>query len=274
MTKRDWASWPGRLGKKIESTSGRVAIVSGMAAAAGLVLATPTVLAVGGVVTVGALIAALVQSFPEKKRSISEFIGGQCSLEDLDSLDLKIPRLAVVGVTQSGKSTFLSTAQQINHVHRRTNKIYAEIMTLPGAPAKYVALLDGDGEKYMQQFEIAAKADYLVVFVDHNISSSSGDCIASRLREHEQFKDQMEPVLRQRGTIERIYLLMNKRDIWEAGSDAAMASSWFDAFAKDYSKSGLSKTFAYSNHSNKNTTDTAAVMQDIRDFVSKWKVIS
>jgi len=262
---RKWKTWPKRFTKEIENTSGMFALGSSAAALVGAFVAMPLVI-LGSVGLGGVLFYAGLKSIPPKVRSSSELIGSQLLLEDLSEIDPPILKLAVIGATQSGKSTFLAALQHSARAPTRTNRIYAEILTLPGSTPKFVALLDADGQEFYQQFEVIKKADFIVFFVDHNISSTEKNRAVERLAKHEEFKSQIEPVLRERKTSLRFHLVFNKRDLWEDSENSTELQKWFETQCLDWEKILKNDTFTFSLHSNKSVSDTAEMMEIIRQF--------
>jgi len=268
MAKRSWKKWPGRFGSTIESTSGAVALAGGLAGAGAAVVAAPLVAVVGGLVLGGALLFAAVKSFPPLRKTAGEMLGQKVTLDLLADVDPPPLRLAIVGSTQTGKSTFLSAAQQKAPTNSRTNKIYAEIMILPTNPPTYAALLDGDGKAFIQQFEIAREAEFLIFFVDHNNSATDGKKSDARLAEHDQFIAQMETTIQSTKRVPRLHLLLNKRDIWQNGGDERELEVWFKKHASEWKRLSLSDDFTSDTHSNMITSDGAKVMEQIRTYAA------
>lgn len=264
---RKWRAWPKNFATKVESTSGMFGLVGGAGAVAGTFASLPVATLVGGTIVVGAIIHAAWCSFPGKSLSVSEALGRKLSLAELDSLDECLLKLAVVGASQSGKSTFLNSVQHLSQSSSRTNTVQAEILMLPGHPPKYIALLDADGKEYVQQFEILKAADFFIIFVDHNISSTDGLKKVERLAEHDRFLEQVEPLLRGR-SIRKIHLLLNKRDLWEKGQDSVELTEWFERHVQEWGRMKIANEVTFSVHSNKDTQDMAKMMEFIRGFLS------
>jgi hypothetical protein len=265
---RKWKIWPRRFAEKIESTSGMVAVIAGAATVTGLIFAAPVAIAIGGVGLGGAIIFAGVRSIPPKLSTAAESLGQKLSLEKLAKLDHPPIRLAVIGATQSGKSTFLKRTQHSAESSTRTNKVEAEILMLPGNPPAYIALLDGDGREFAQQFEILKEADLLIVFVDHNVSATQNIKSEDRLAEHDRFIEQIEPVLKRRLSRPKIHLLFNKRDLWESGPDSTELINWFQRHADEWNRIDITNDFSFGYHTNNTTADTAKMMDIIRGFVA------
>ena len=265
---RKWKKWPARFAEKIESTSGAVAAASGMTALGGAIVAGPLGAIVGGIGLALSLAYAGFKSVPPKSRASADLLGQHLPLDDLFSLEPPPLRLAVVGASQSGKSTFLSALQHSPKPPARTNKISAEILMLPGNPPKYIALLDADGAEFLQQFEIIKEADFLIFFVDHNETSEYSIKSSDRLAEHDRFIVQVEPALKKRGPLPKVHLLFNKRDLWENGTDSAVLRQWFESHAADWQRINVATDFTFGFHSNEKPQDIAKMMEIVRNFTS------
>lgn len=268
MSRRKWSSWPSRFAREIESTSGAVGLLSGLATMTGLVVAAPMATAIGGVGLLGAIIFAGRQSIPPKMRLAAHSLGEQISLLQLAEIDPPPFKLAVVGASQSGKSTFLSAAQH-SPSPNRTNRIYAEILMLPGNPATYVALLDADGAEFIQQFEILKEADLIFIFVDHNATPNFSGKSDERLKEHDVFIRQVKSAIKRRKILPDVHFLINKRDLWQSGSDAPELTSWYERHVEGLGDGNYALNFSCSMHSNWQTNDLTALMALIKKLISQ-----
>lgn len=269
MTEKKSSKWWKDFKKVIEENSGMTTIGSSAISVVGGVAAGPWGLFSGAAGVAIAVVYAGIKSYPAPKKSPADLIGKKLSFEDLVQLDTNPLLLAVVGASQSGKSTFLSTAQHNKKPSTRTNKVQGEIMMLPGKPPDYIALLDADGKEFYQQFELVEKADFIVLFIDHNKSSVDKQMSEERLKEHDNFIEQVEPVLKKRKNLPKIHLLFNKRDLWENESDSDYLKSWFEKHAAEWKRRNISKEFTYGYHTNMTTDDTATMMEVIRGCVKE-----
>lgn len=245
------------------------ALVSTFIGLTGVVIAAPVVTLLGGVGVGGAVVYAGFRSFPPKIKTPAQLVGTQLSLAELHHLDPTPLRLAVIGASQSGKTTFLLNALHRPQTSTRTNSAYAEILMLPGDPPAYVALLDADGEQFVQQFEIAQMADLLIFIVDHSDIAFDPSMSAGRLTDHDKFFSQIESVLKKGMARPKAHLLFNKRDLWEGGTDAPALIKWFESHVDEWKKFGFVSDLSSGFHSNKRTDDMAVVIELIRKFASK-----
>ncbi|HFF4843642.1 TPA: hypothetical protein ACGC6A_003937, partial [Acinetobacter baumannii] len=137
---------------------------------------------------------------------LKELVGKKLTLEEVNSI-YPIPfLLGVVGTTKSGKTTFLNQALRASTQTNRTNIIYGEVLSVPRKYDNYFIVIDGDGAKLKQQFEIINKVDYLLVFLDHNMSHTKKQLNTHRLREHENFFEHLKGYLSEHKKIKKIHL--------------------------------------------------------------------
>lgn len=268
MYSRKWKNWPSRFAQAVEATSGMAGLISGGIAVTGVVLSAPIATGLGAFGFIGTLCYLGVRSFPKKMPQPAKMVGQELSLEELASVEPAPVRLAVVGASQAGKSTFLQTTLHADKAIARTNRVSAEMLMLSGDPPLYVALLDADGTEFVQQFEIAKEADFLIIFVDHSVSSTDLGMSESRLSDHRNFIAQIEAVLKRRESIPKLHFLFNKRDLWESGTDVNALTEWFETTVSEWRRLNLAQDFSYSLHSNREQSDIAKLIKEIRTFVS------
>lgn len=273
MTKRDWKTWPKRFRGAIEGTSGAVSIVGGLTAIVGsLVFTGPMAVVIGAIGIGGGVVTAALMAIPPLQKNAQDLLNRPISLSELLEIQPPPLRIAVVGASQSGKSTFLSTVLHKTHSNVRTNGITAELFPLSTNPISYAAVIDGDGQAYYQQFEVANQAHFLVIIVDHNQAADENSRVISRFKDHDSFLAQIERFILANKKIPRIHLILNKRDLWEGHFDAPEIISWFKTHEDHWSKTNsLTNQFTSDFHTNNNTADTAKVMNKIRYFYNNWK---
>ena len=102
----------------------------------------------------------------------------------------------------------------------------AQIAALQTEPIKYIALLDGNGEEYSDQFKVALYANVLILLVDHNPSDSSPDIDRKRVKESADTQTRIRYHIQTekgRDSIQSLYVLINKRDLWEQNPESIQA---------------------------------------------------
>lgn len=269
MSRRQWKKWPSRFGKALADTSGVVGLVGVGITAVGATVAAPVVLALGGATIGGAVVYAGYRGIPPKMLVASELAGSNVSLDALKDIDPPILKLGIVGYTQSGKTTFLKQSLQKSPKTTRTSKVYAAIMALQTSPTVYVALLDGDGEQLPQQFEVAERADFLLVFMDHNQGDKKVAKSKERIEEHDRFLKQLEFHIKKGGTHARIHVVMNKRDLWEQSKSADELLKWFGGHVNQWERVGVAAEITSDVHSNIIAADIGKVIRLITESAEK-----
>lgn len=265
MSRRRWATWPRRFGQALTETSGIVGLAGVGISAFGATVTAPAILIAGGVTIGGALLYAGYRGIPPTLKTASELVGSKVPLQVLDEIDRPILKLGIVGSTQSGKTTFLQQALQQPPETSRTNKIYAAIVALQTTPTIYIALIDGDGEQFAQQFEVAEHADFLLIFLDHNLGGSSVAKSKERIKEHDGFIKQLEFHIKQRRHISRLHVIFNKRDLWEKSKNAGELQNWFKAHVDHLKQASYADEVTSDIHSNMIAADIGKIMRLISE---------
>ena len=265
MGNRRWKEWPKRFCSALNSTGGVVGAVGLGLSALGATVSAPIVLTFGGVTLGGALIYAVWQGIPPNCYSAPYHVGRSFRLEDLPQFYPPLLKLGIVGISKSGKSTFLQHARQQRPTDTRTNKICAVVITLQTTPPSFVALLDGDGQQLSQQFVIAANCDFLLVFLDHNEGDSAVAKSKERVEEHERFLQQLAFHLKERSHLRNIHFLLNKRDLWERSRSAEELRAWLENHVTAWRNTSLAETITSDSHSNTFAEDITKVLSKISD---------
>lgn len=263
MPRRKWTTWPRRFNRALGRTSGIVGVVGLTFAAVGASVSAPVLLVLGGLTACGSLLYAGVQGIPPKLISAEELVGTDVPFTILEEIDKPILKLGIVGYTQSGKTTFLRTALHQPSSEERTNDMYARVLTLQTKPTTYVALLDGDGEQYPQQFAVAENADFLLVFIDHNDGNDKTAKSNSRIEEHNRFLEQLEYYIRNRRRLLRLHIVLNKRDLWENSKSAEELKEWLLDHVQRWERANIADTITSDIHSNRNVDDNNKIIRQI-----------
>jgi hypothetical protein len=147
----------------------------------------------------------------------------------------------------------------------------AYIVPLPATPTnhvKYLAILDGRGDRYSQQFQLALACDYLCVVLDHNESPTDIPIVKSRLDEHRDFLEQVKHHLEQSHAAPKqwVHFLINKRDLWikaPAEDKAFLIQSVRDE-AESWRREKLTQTADVREYSNNSNEDIVQFMNFLR----------
>jgi Ethanolamine utilisation - propanediol utilisation len=233
--KRLWKNWPKQLTTELNSVSGIAGVggtalsVAGWTAVAGTVGIAFGVLGIA--IAAGALGHAIWKSIPPQLQKPEDLVGQNLSLDVLAKVHPPIPTLGIVGPSRAGKTTLKSRLSLQPTPTKRTQVVTAYIAPLVTTPVKYIAILDGGGESYAQQFAVAAPAEIICAVLDHNSSDTAATVDAGRMASHSLFMQQMRGYLSeaQKGRAGWVHLLLNKRDLWEtsSGDEKATLSNFF-----------------------------------------------
>src|SRR5262249_47158009 len=128
-------------------------------------------------------------------------------------------------------------------------------------PPRYLAILDGGGERYAQQFKLAEICDCLCVIIDHNKSDSDAAIDAARLAEHEVFLSQIRHHLDEAKAPQKswTHFLINKSDLWAsaAAGQQAKLKKLCDDEVQRWEQGRRAKQVDFRKHSNNNSSDVA-----------------
>ncbi|MBC3911398.1 50S ribosome-binding GTPase [Undibacterium sp. NL8W] len=231
-----------------------------------------TFLASGGaVIAVVAVISAGYRSFPAPLRQIEDIVGKMVDLRDLSNIHPTPSILAIVGVSMSGKTTLRNCLAHVISDQARTQTVTAQILALQTAPPTFIALLDGGGERYAQQFDLVAKCDHLCIVIDHNTSSDEAGVLQERLDQHAEFLKQVRHFFDQKELPSKksIQLLVNKKDLWKLAEKSDIKI--LDQFCErelGYWKQGLkSNNITMQHHSNEEPADIARFTKYLKECV-------
>jgi hypothetical protein len=258
LPSRNWKSWPKRALKEIDASNSFVGL-----AGIGLGIVTSpfiSVIAIAGFVGYVA-----TKSFPKRKNNPSDLIGAQHKVEEIRNVDPPLKSLGIVGASRTGKSTLINHIRGSVTDERKTDNIYAVVVPLQVQPVKYIALLDGAGHQFSQQFTIAEHSDFLVIFLDNDLSDATRNVNEGRLEEHDKFLDQLYYYLRGENisNLQQIHFILNKKDLWDGSADASKIEEWFKKHIDSWSKNGLAKKVTWAYHSNKSPDDITKFLVEI-----------
>ena len=224
--KRRWRIWYKRFIQELNGTSGLASLGGALLALisftgqnlfSGLIAALMG--SIGIVITTVAVGIAAWKAIPPVLKKSADLVGKRLFLDELTNIDPIPLKLSVVGTPMVGKSTLISRILQQVPPNQRTNSVYAYIAALQTVPPHYLAMLDGSGQMYADQFEIAASADVLCIILDHHSSDTERTVDEARIEEHLAFHEQLRGYLgRQTRKLTWVHLLLNKRDLWESAS--------------------------------------------------------
>jgi hypothetical protein len=274
--RRRWGTWLGRTAQELNVVSGVAGVGGTIASIASWTVfsgVTAVVLSGGGAaIALGAFGYAVWKATPPVMKRPEELVGRPIPLNELADVWPRIPTIAIVGPSMAGKTTLKSRLSFRPTPHERTQTVTAYVISLPTSPQRYVALLDGGGEQFAQQFRIAEPAEYLCVVADHNSSDTDSAIDQRRVDAHAEFFRQIRGHLVESNSTgkERIEILVNKRDLWQsAPKDQRDAFERFwTAEERQWKDGRFGKIVALKAHSNEIPDDIAKFAQILQDSVT------
>jgi hypothetical protein len=223
--------------------------------------------AAGALIAVPPIGYALIKAIPPKRKPLSDFDGKQILMSDLASVDPPPPTLGVVGPVRVGKTTLLDTLLQRYDPEKdiRTKGVTVHIMYRPTGSW---AVIDGRGEDYSQQFEVAKAAQVLCVLLDHNLVSEASGSNDDRIQKHKDFGVQLRAALNNEWQRNKpshlipVHLLLNKRDQWQAAGDEDKAAlrKMLEHEKEEWEKLTFVDEVTTADHSNSLTGDTTKLL--------------
>jgi len=270
--KRRWSIWLPRLISELNGTNGLAGAGGLTVSAAGLTIfsgtASTVLTALGLLIGVSAVGYAVYKSIPPKLRNAEDVVGEILATDELDGIHPPIKKLAIIGIGQAGKTTLRDRLSFDVSKAERTQQVTAKIVSLHSARPTYLAILDGGGEKYAQQFKIAEIADCLCVVLDHNSSDTSKALSKTRVAQHRGFLSQVKHHLNEAGCEKKNWtrFLVNKHDLWKLRSSAERSeiTEFAAQEAEKWQAANLSEHVDYVSHSNAKAQDIAEFMTYLR----------
>ena len=190
------------------------------------------------------------------------------NFEKIKKLKL-IKRVALIGLSSTGKTTFINKLGHRHPTNARTQEISGKIIKLKG---KALCFIDISGEKLVQLFQVIEYADIIIFIVDHS-DSNSGKLKRSRIDETKKLlntlKDHWDS-LENKKSIPSI-VLINKKDLWKKAKSNDQCQ-----FLQEY-KTTLYNTvqelFGHTSkiyeYSNKEESNAIVELDEIIDFIIK-----
>ena len=245
LNTRRWTEWPERALGELNIVSGLATFGGCLASLAGWLLTTgpiATVLTYGGIVVIVFSIGvAIVRSTPPVIKRPEDLVGKTIPLAEIKNISPPVMTLAVVGPSMVGKTTLKDRLSFADSGNVRTQDVSAYIASFQTAPPTHIAILDGGGERYSHQFELAKQCQCLCVVVDHNSSDSDAEVDLLRLAKHREFSRQIRNYLDDASAARKIWvrILINKHDLWGTlTSDKQQVISDFYAEELDFWRQG------------------------------------
>jgi len=257
---------PGRFANELNGVSGIAGVggtaigIAGWTALAGT--AGTILMSSGLAISVFAFGYAIVKAIPPTFKRSEDLIGNPISMEVLGEIDPPVFTLAIVGPSRAGKTTLKNRLSFRPRTDQRTQSITAQIVPIANVPKGYIAILDGGGEQFVQQFKICEKADCICIVLDHNETSEEQNVDNDRIRQQKEFLKQIRYHLTSAGCRPKkwIHLLLNKRDLWEKSPDTSLMIDFVESELEDWKNGRYSNETELFFHSNESGDDIARLM--------------
>jgi hypothetical protein len=222
----------------------------------------------GAAIAGGMVIFGVARAWPARAPSPQQVAGKDRPLGDLASIYPRVPALGIIGAGAVGKTTLKKRLLQLPTSDKEfSQKVTFHVSALLRDRTSYVALLDGRGESYDQQFAIAREADIVLVLVDHNDIETDRSPNPERLNAHHAFGVQVRDYLARRQITKRaVHLLLNKKDLWRAATspDQQKVRDFFSAEV-DLWRAAFGDVVTSAEHSNAVPNDTANLISVINE---------
>lgn len=268
---RRWRDWPGRFFEEVEKSKKAIAGAGIVGGAVGATAGGPVGAAFGSIgstfISIG---VCLVKARPVQLVEAVTLIGQDIALKRLKTLTPQLRRVGSIGVSEVGKTTLQSHLCDRNAPPNvRTEELIARISALPINPPQMYALIDGAGQQYSQQFDVFGESELLIICLDHSPGEKELNYRQFRLDQQSDFMDQLLGHARNTHKYPaRIHFLLNKRDCWSDGGDAAAMRTWFSDIVQPWRYlPGLHITTA--EHSNFIAQDIISVRQLLSTWLSE-----
>lgn len=262
-TKRRWSLWPTRIANELNIKSGVGGLASALIGIGGwnLFSGIPSLILTGvGVFSSVAIFGhAIYKAIPPTVNRPEDLVGQRVLLKDLENILPKIKTLSIIGYSMVGKTTLRDRLTFAPSTPIRTQDISAHIVALQTPPPTYIAILDGSGERYAQQFILAEACECLCIIIDHN-SSSTDSCVQKqRLNEQQEFLRQVMHFLDEHNATPKIwiYFLVNKHDLWAHApvEEQKTLTDFYEQEITHWRQGNRAKTIKIFPHSNSNPDD-------------------
>lgn len=218
---------------------------------------------------------AIIRAIPPRLVSPAQVEGIELFIDDLNSIDPPVATVGIIGPEKSGKTTLRNLLLQTPTAQDITQRVTAHVSSIIKNPTTFLAILDGRGEAYAHQFEIAENASILCVLMDHHLVDGQTTLSPERLEGHRQFGKQVREHLSGRWTKRmptnslRVHVLLNKKDEW-AKAGPADTQTLMDLLNNEQAQWRALRwvdTVTGSPHSNLESGDISQVANAIR---SHW----
>jgi 50S ribosome-binding GTPase len=203
-------------------------------------------------------------SYPRDFLDSAKSTGMRVPIENIGKFYEKPYYIGVVGKQNVGKTTFVEAVSNNPYSHKKTNKPYLMVVSVPQGNPQTVGLIDSAGESNSSQFLVSDHADELIFFLDHNSSLDGVAVDKKRSDAHIELINQL--IIHRTGKAcakQKLTIVANKYDRW--GSDPASSRSMRQLAERIASAVVASECFelagSYLQYSNKITDNVIELLQ-------------
>jgi hypothetical protein len=259
-----------RFGQQLTLTSGSAGISAIVLALAGLLvsgLSRNILIGVGVLIAVVTVLTCVSKAWPPPVTTPSQLGNREIPLADLDSIEPPVPAIGIIGPAAVGKTTLMNGMLQFPTpgAQSTTQRVTAHVSPVLRESATYFAIIDGRGDSFAQQFEVAEHSDIILLLLDHN-DLNKRHPNDNRLAAHANFGDQLREFLNDhRDRPKQVHLLLNKKDLWIA-ADSADQTKIKDMFATQVQlwTAAFGSSVSSAEHTNDSSGDISAVVEAVR----------
>lgn len=263
--------WP-RLLQQLNLGAGAAGLGALLLTLAGLITSGPTrmgLIVAGAGVAFITIVVAVVKAWPPHFKHPADLEGKELEVADLDDIDPPVPAIGIVGTTEVGKTTLKSRLllEEMQGPEVRTRRLTVRIGTVIHDPTTYLAIVDGSGTSYDQQFVVTERADILIVMYDHNDIETSDKPNETRWQQHTYFGEQLRDYLtNHHDKRRRIHLLLNKKDKWSRATPEEQKElrDWFGKEVEKWTTKYGNEVVTNAEHSNDSTQDMISLVNKIK----------
>lgn len=230
LSSRSFKNFWSDIKRALNDDSGWMALSAIGLGAVGAVTSAPIALGSGAIAVICFGTKALCKAWPEIRPNPGDFLITPIeNINALDEFDPPPEKIGLCGATGSGKTMLLWSVARKPFTDEElisTTETTALILHTNKGHNSFAAFLDGRGQELVQQLNILANSDDVVLLLDHNISENSKQLDNSRLIKHQEFLEQLFPGLKKNQKLKRIHLVLNKSDLWKHSSEEEYLREW------------------------------------------------
>ncbi|WP_025154382.1 GTPase domain-containing protein [Morganella morganii] len=132
------------------------------------------------------------------------------SVKDLDKIKGKHPIVAIIGLSEVGKTTLLDLILHKKNKNERTQSVYGKLENYKGRSYYFY---DMKGESHIQISQVLERADCALFLLDHNLGGVDENINDSRISSSNSLINSLYSTRENKHVIPTLFIL-NKCDLW------------------------------------------------------------